>query len=614
MKRSRQQENWIANTLALPAFKRAQRFVDLVREHTAPASRVEADEMRASAVYQHVAALSVQSQVAILSLPEALIGLRVLSDIDVQQAREIAEELATQARRGASGNRDLDDNWFSEAIEICKRAWEDPPLRMYTPATDFYRAALYFSRITTDFKLKDVHGIIYPDVDSLDPIFRQIDSLCRQLGGSTILAWRVAASKADRKLPYELLANYGGKYIRRLPNSNGNASSRLDALVTHFMHLMRFDQPACMGALWAEPAFLVEEIARTILYIRLCVADRWRRSADLEFADYLVQRHGTVIGWDEAKNLFSLSMVPGTEVGHRNLPDAWIHSAPDPNTGFGESLRSALGGNLVSKPVIDMGRGSRIIAPRTTMTDFSGEIQRRLNLNPHDLGIAFEHFLRSKLSRLGAVVHGDYYKVGGKEKLGDIDAMIELSDGSAIVVFECKAMAEAPLNWSGGYHATLEYLRRVFLKSQEQLLRFEVYLRKEGTLEVFQDGQRKPLTLGSAKIYSLSASLRTFGELHRPGYSGAVLSHFCSIKVTTTPATRLGEEITRHQTKIQQHLRDLGDASEQRVRETLFVDLSLLDGIITSSDSAQNLVERLEKSLNRQMLVSRVIPTEPDLM
>ncbi|MBX7134722.1 MAG: hypothetical protein K1X67_18805 [Fimbriimonadaceae bacterium] len=613
MKRNKQQRDWIANVLALPAFKRAQHFLELVREHSAHPQEGSTEVARVAAVYQHVGALTVEAQVVILGLPEALIGLRILADMDVQQAREIAEELATQARQGASGTRDLDDTWIREAIEICKRAWEDPPLRMYTPATDFYKSVQYFSGITTDFKLKDVHGIVYPDVDSLDSIFRQIDSVCRQLGGDAILAWRLSCARAERKMPYELLANYGAKHIRRLQNSNGNALARLDALVTQFMHLMRFDHPACMGALWAEPAFLVEEIARTILYTRLCDAPKWRRSADLEFAEYLVQRHGTVSGWDAAKILFGLGAVPGTDVGRIDLPNAWIHLEPDPNPGYGESLRSALSGNLVSKPVIDKGRGSRIIAPRTAMTDFTGEIRRRLNLTPDVLAVAFEHFLRGKLSRLGAVVHGDYYIVGGKDKLGDIDAMIQTANGCALVVFECKAMAEAMPNWSGGYHATLEYLRRVFLKSQEQLLRFEMYLRKEGTLEVVQGGQRKPLTLGSAKIYSLSTSLRTFGELHRPGYSGALLSHFCSVQVTTSPSSRLGDEIACHQAKIQQHLRDLGPDRERRMRETLFVDLSLMDGLIASSDSAENLVERLERSLSRQMLISRVIPTEPDL-
>lgn len=109
MKRSKQQEMWISNVLALPALKRAQHFLNLVHEHsTSSSSEGGAAEGRSTAVYQHVGALTVEAQVAILGLPEALIGLRTLAGIEVQQTREIAEELATQARQGASGARELD--------------------------------------------------------------------------------------------------------------------------------------------------------------------------------------------------------------------------------------------------------------------------------------------------------------------------------------------------------------------------------------------------------------------------------------------------------------------------------------------------------------------------
>jgi len=609
--KTKQQRDWLSNTLTLMAFERAHHFVALVQAQPPGPSPGNADEVRGTVVDRHLGTLTVESQLAILGLPEALIGLRILAGVDVHQSLAIAEELANYARQGSSGDREIDDAWLLEAIDIIRRSWGQPPLRMYTPATAFYKAVLYFSGITTSLKLKDVHGVVYPDLNTLDAIFREIDSVCHQVGGSAILTWRYTRRSEDRKLPYDMLANYGAKHLRRLQNSNANALTRLETLVTQFHCLMRFDQPANMGALWAEPAFIVEEIARNILATRLCDVRHWRPSADLALADFLIRRHGAVVGWDVAKTMFE--KTPGTDVSHIDIPSDWIHAKPDPNSGYGDSLRSALGGNLNSRPVVEK-LGRRLVAPRTTVTDYTGEVQRRLSLSPHVLATDFEHFLREKLSRLGPVVHGDYFRVGQKTKLGDIDALLPTSDGSAIIVFECKAMAELPLEWSGGYHATLEYLRRVFLKSQEQLLRLEKHLQKEGTLEVFQDGQRKPLTLAGARVFRVSTSMRTFGALHRPGYSGAILSHFCNVKMATEPSPRLGVSLTNHQAEIQQHLKDLGPLGmNTRLRETLFIDLSWMDALIASSDSADNLAERLDKSLERAFLISRVIPTEPDL-
>lgn len=605
-------EDRLDTVLCLPPFTLARRFLEIAQVRRTTEVVIDGGT-RQQALFDHIQTLDVEAQCALLAMPEALVGLGILESIEIPRpVQRIAEELAYHSRQWTPGANQIDDAWISSAIEICRHPWPEPSLCQMTFAESFYSAARYFLRLDDTVMLKNVHGRIYPDLNTLDGIFSRMDRYCREVGGFQVLSWLGQRMREKRDAPRDLLINYATKHLRHNPRYP-KSIRRLDELVTHFFALMRFDHHKRMNAFWGEPAYIVEEMARTVLEASLVGVDRWDLDADIAVAEHVITETGrSVSNWEYAKHCFRAPLGSNPILSGQRPPAEWVHVSPEPNSRFGGSLRSALKGNLTTRPVMDFSGDQWSITPQTSVSSVVWEVQERLGLTPRELGLPFEKYIRAALARYGDVLHGDYYRPGSKNKAGDIDALLETPDGSTLLIFECKAMTDVPAQWSGGYHATLDYLRRVFLKSQEQLLRFERFLCEDGAVEVGADRTR--LQLRATKVLRVTVCMGTFGDLHAAGYSGAVLAHFCSVQLSTEPQSSLPGNISSLQAKIQEHLAELklrGRDIAETQKRTVFLDLPMFAGMV-KKDTIGQIAEAILAGLEKAVLVSRVVSCDPE--
>lgn len=605
------------NLLSLPPFVRARKFIELAKQWKLRASETFApSQARYGTVAAQVHALSINSQYALLGLPEALLGLRHLEGPLVPAwAMSVAEELAQPALDGPFGTRELDEDngaWITEAISICRHNWETAALKSTADlAQRFFQAARILVTRHPQILFKEIYGVVFPIRDSLDPVFVDMDRLARSVGGMRLLDWIQAESGQDHDLLRDMLISYACKYIRKEDKRKTTitkTSKPLEELITiasSLCHLLRLERTHDMGARWGLAPFVLEEVVRGAMTHALN-GDRRLATSTTQFVDYLVQKAAAPLpGWSTAKAWFER---PVGTIMARPRPDMkqWCFDKPDPCRVYGNSFRNSLQRDLGRRPLITLAKNRTMVGPRPSNSQLVFEVRERLGLSQAEIGTAFEDFVEVKLSRTSTVTRGVYRCKNKSDDAGDIDALLMSNDGSLAAAFECKAVSELRDEWTGGDHTMLEHFRRAFLKSQEQLLRLEKTLCAEGSVSVERGGTTRNLH-APGELLRVSVALRSHGEpVHRPGFANALLSHFCDVSfhfesTSGTPMSRdvsaSEADLTKLRTKIQEHIATLetfGVPRDAIVSRTLFINLDILVYLTDNARSTDQLLAALK--------------------
>jgi hypothetical protein len=496
----------------------------------------------------HVHALDVESQYLLLGLSQALVGYSVLRKTNVdRRAVSYAERLAAYSLRGVYGNCRMDISWFRTAAEFYPHPMPHDVLhaREAHDSRKFFEAVRYYSRLLPAFRMRHVHGYLFPDINTIDGAFAEIDGLCRQVGGNRLLGWINEYAREGRNMPYSLLQGYGVKYIRIW----GNAESplgRLEQVTDHLYHLLQFDHPTKIGNHPNFTAYMLEEITKNVLRAKF-IGVRHRTinaDGDGEASEFIVRKLGIFPEWKRTRKDLG---APGAWVSPRIgevIPVEWIHSRPEPNQNFGTSLKTALL-SAAYKPLVEISEDRYRVMPEPTVSCVLAGIQY------DGIGSVFEEFIRQKLSRLGRVTHGRYVRVenNSNAETGEIDAICCNAACDRMLIFECKAVTEIPETWLGGHHAIVEFFQKGFLRSQEQLLRAERTLREDNILHVSPSRDAWEVIGMPEMILRVTVSLCSFGDLHMSPVGGRMLDQFREFVLKPPPSTKLDRGATNVSTR-----------------------------------------------------------------
>lgn len=550
-------------------------------------------------LFQHTQALSIEAQHTLVGLPEAILGTAmVLNKPMASKTLRAARAVAAWACAGSFGTEPLSTDWLTSAFAHV----------LHTPHTllprhvfgePFFAAVRYFNPRSPAPFLYANHGFIFPSIDHIDWIFRLVDIAARRTGGQRILRWcNDECQRQPRgKVPYSLLVNYGAKYIRT--PGNPKALGQLEQLSKHLYSLLRLDTPPQMDPIWANPAFLTEDLIRGLMHSRLGTEHLIHTEDQLSFTDFLFS-DGAPTEMSDAGTWSSVRSIvlqpPGTRIDG-DPPHHWTHCPPAPNSDFGTSLQSALYGDLRKRPFIKVGRVTRV-APRPSGVGLIEGLAETIGIRTCDLGPYFEEFTRRELSKFRSLTWGDYYLPQEPQKHGDIDSLLHSHTENTILIFEMKAINEHAGTWQGGPHAHLDIFRKVFLKSAEQLLRAERALREHIKIIIRKDEQSFNVSVHrDVKIIRCTVSMSSFGTLHRPRYGGMLLSHLAQVKIGTIPSTRLEKEFEALQQKILLHRQTIeAQAKSQDILDnTVFLNMSSFLGLVRGSSSEDVLARRIRR-------------------
>lgn len=610
--------------LSLPPFDRARDFLRVAaewEEQSGPS--LEPTLSGATSIRSHVHGLSSNSQYALLGLPQALMGLGCLAGPLVPQwSIDVAKELANWAMSGPVGEREIDDKegaWIVEAISLCRHNWRVSVSRFESPTLGtFFQAVASLLRRYPGIGFKEVHGAVFPVLDSLDPVFVDLDARAREIGGMRLLTWVLGPGAKEKELLRDMLLSYACKHIRKedmRPQALRKTEEPLQVLVEITKQLgrvLRTDSVNDLGERWGLPAFVLEEVARGA--VKHALDGRRRdRDADLDFVDHLMRvtaDEKTSETWTKARHGLAKRQEGDVFAASASLqPSPWVFNEP-PCAEYGRSFKTALRRDLGRQLFISLRKGRVLISPRPGNSELVFEIQERLRLSSAELGAAFEDFINVKLSRF-SVLRGVYRPMGQSGQMGDVDALVVRSDGSVAAAFECKAVSEIRDLWFGGNYATLEHFKRSFLKSQEQLLRFEATLMADRKVTL-ERGDQSDVVSAPDKLLRVSVALRSHGEsIHRPGFANALLSHFCGVSLQLTPAPGRSlprdalateAELKKLHNRIQDHRKALQQVGvdEDIFTRTLFIDLEILARLADGARSADHLIKILEDAAKYQ--------------
>jgi hypothetical protein len=329
----------------------------------------------------------------------------------------------------------------------------------------------------------------------------------------------------------------------------------------------------------------------------------------LEVAGYELE------GWEAAVQEWSTASAVGAKKSVRLRHDTlakWVGHGPCSE--FGVSTRSVLRSDLGSHPVFlnhRVGaRGFVETPPPVSNSSIFEEVRKRLGQHQKEFGLALESGLVQLVSRHLPVLHGPYSKGHKRRKdLGELDLLLLTADGKGAVVVECKALALQLREWHGNYHSVLVSLQRSFLASQEQLLRFERNLAELGRV-VLHDGDKKHVLNRPERLVRVSLSFENLGDLHRPGYGHALLSHFGHVRIGQDPSSTRFDQVAKLQDDVRDHLVAIaaaGGAPGVAEKRTTFLDLGLFYGLITRVRSTEALLEELLQAPERTRNITQVV-------
>jgi len=623
--------------LSLPSFGRARSFLRLAarwdrsQSERSQSRPNDADQGPSSrfAIRSHVQLLSKNAQYELLGLPNALVGLASLARQRMPLwSVDVAKELALEAMVGSVGECEINDKkgaWIVKAISLCRQNGGMPAAKLESPATAaFFETAASLLRRYPGIDFKEVYGAVFPVLDSLDPVFEDLDVRARKIGGMRLLKWVLGPGTNDPDLLRDMLLSYACKYIRKddlRPQPQERTEVLLQDLVKitrQLSGILRTNSVSNVGERWALPAFVLEEVVRRSVSHALNGrrSRQHKKGADIEFADYLMRTTAdakTSGAWAKARQ--GMARRPEGEIfitPTSLLSSSWVFTEP-PCREYGVSFRTALRRDLGRRPFISLRKGRTLMSPRPGNSELVFDVQDRLCLSSAELGMVFENFINLKLSRFSAL-RGTYQASGESDITGDVDALIVCSDGSVVVVFECKSGSEVRDSWFGGSYAMFEHFKRSFLKSQEQLLRFEATLMADGEVELHHD-KHSDLVRVPDRVIRVSVVLRSHGEsMHRPGFANALLSHFCGVSLHFTPASgqslplevsKTEKELENVQGRIHEHLKILGDP-EHIFTRTLFLDLETLAYVVDRAQSVDELIQTLDTAAKHRD-IGRVI-------
>lgn len=374
-------------------------------------------------------------------------------------------------------------------------------------------------------------------VDDAKPLFSRFQKLATDY---------VCLYDVEHNDPYTMVEASGKEFIAEVVRA-----LRYDAMVG-FPQLRPTDVRQLLLGLfdWVADAIAEQAIGGTI-----------REAATL--VDFILRRSRQA---DSRPRAFTVSFIASrlsmiAEPTLRRLLDSLSHDRCNQLFQLADDFTRA---DFMNKPFIRTGDEYVVMNPSwcapSAIEAIRLAVLREAAAADREIGLAFERTVRSALQK-----HGVYCRWGSYSELDDtgrrtrekpeIDCLIETDE--ALILFELKKRAISRTARTNDLEL-LHSLAVSLFESQAQLARHELNLRRNGAIDLNQDGAIHRVELRGRRIERVSLSLNDLGAIQDRGLVLALLRNFAGAILTHEAETSLSPGELNKFRKAQERCRELG--------------------------------------------------------